>query len=356
MKSISTSPYRMIGSHLDVQPKLANHGSMKYRSQQGVALIVVLLLLAIMITIAASMSERLFIQFQRASKQINYQQAYWYSMGVESLAALGIKESYRDNNTINLSQPWAHKRQQYPLEYGSAAGQITDKQACFNLNALATVPVITSNEQKPYLVSVWQHLLETLELEPYQAEVIADATREYIDSNDSVDSMTGVEDSYYESMTPAYLAPNSLLADSSELRAINQLDGNIMLQLQPYVCALPTTQWQLNVNTLPAEQAALLTALFSPYLSQGDAQNILENRPFDGWNSVDAFLSESAISGISEELRKKVIPYLSVDSAYFELDAQILVDGSRIRLRSLFFSNDRKTVTVVRRRFGGISE
>ncbi|MGL5110186.1 MAG: type II secretion system minor pseudopilin GspK, partial [Vibrio ordalii] len=46
----------------------------------------------------------------------------------------------------------------------------------------------------------------------------------------------------------------------------------------------------------------------------------------------------------------------AVDSAYFELDAQILVDDSRVRIRSLLFSDNRETATVIRRRFGGISE
>ncbi|MCX9565278.1 general secretion pathway protein GspK, partial [Vibrio cholerae] len=75
--------------------------------QRGVALIVVLLLLAVMVSIAATMAERLFSQFQRATHQVNYQQAYWYSLGVEALAKKGIEQSYQDSETINLSQPWA---------------------------------------------------------------------------------------------------------------------------------------------------------------------------------------------------------------------------------------------------------
>ncbi|MEO0889154.1 MAG: type II secretion system minor pseudopilin GspK, partial [Pseudomonadota bacterium] len=98
--------------------------------QRGVALLIVLMLLAIMTTIAASMSERLFLQFQRGSNQINYQQAYWYSLGVEALAEIGIEQSYKDDDNINLSQPWAIKEQVYPLDYGQAAGRIIDKQAC----------------------------------------------------------------------------------------------------------------------------------------------------------------------------------------------------------------------------------
>ena len=39
---------------------------MMRRSQQGVALIVILLVLAVMVSIAASMADRLFTQFKRA--------------------------------------------------------------------------------------------------------------------------------------------------------------------------------------------------------------------------------------------------------------------------------------------------
>ena len=103
------------------------------RKQKGVALIVVLLLLAIMATIAAQMSERLFIQFHRAENQINHQQAYWYSIGVEALAKAGIEEAYKDGDTINLSQMWATEETTYPLDYGEALGSVRDKQACFKI-------------------------------------------------------------------------------------------------------------------------------------------------------------------------------------------------------------------------------
>ncbi|MDH5875764.1 type II secretion system minor pseudopilin GspK [Vibrio aestuarianus] len=326
------------------------------RSQQGVALIVILLLLAIMVSIAATMSERLFTQFQRASNQINYQQAYWYSLGVESLAQAAIEQSYKDGDNINLSQPWALEEQTYPLDYGTVKGRVTDKQACFNLNVLARVTPTTGGANKPYLVQVLQHLLEESEVDSYQAEVIADSAWEYIDDDSNVQSSYGVEDSYYESMSPAYLAANTLLADSSELRAVQQVTGGVMQRIAPYVCALPSDDWRLNVNTVAPESAKLLVAMFSPHLSESDAKNVLENRPFDGWGSVDDFLAEASIAAVDSKVKDEAKQYLSVDSAYFELDAQILVDDSRVRIRSLLFSDNRETATVVRRRFGGISE
>jgi general secretion pathway protein K len=326
------------------------------RAQRGVALIVILLLLAIMVSIAATMSERLFTQFQRANNQISYQQAYWYSLGAEALAKVAIEQSYKDSETINLSQPWAVKEQTYPLDYGTLQGRIVDKQACFNLNVLARVTPNVGSADKPYLVQVLQRLLEEVEVDNYQAEVIAGSAWEYIDNDSNVQSSNGVEDDHYESMSPAYLAANSLLADSSELRAVQQVSGDAMNKIASYLCALPTDDWRLNINTLDAEHAKLLVAMFSPHLSEGDAKNLLESRPFDGWTSVDNFLAEAALAAVDSKVKEEAKQYLAVDSAYFELDAQILVDDSRVRIRSLLFSDNRETATVIRRRFGGISE
>ncbi|CAM2989360.1 type II secretion system minor pseudopilin GspK [Vibrio diazotrophicus] len=339
------------------QQNRAHRGSSKHRrSQHGVALIVVLLLLVIMVSIAATMSERLFTQFQRASHQVSYQQAYWYSVGAEGLASVAIEQSYKDSDTINLSQVWALEEQTYPLDYGQLRGRIYDKQACFNLNVLGSIESSSGANTKPYPLRVWQTLLETLEVDNYSAEVIADSTREFVDSDNRVQTTYGVEDSYYESMSPAYMSANSLIADSSELRAIQQVSGDVMLKVAPYVCALPSDDWRLNVNTLAPEHAQLLTAMFSPNLSESNAEAVLKNRPFDGWASVDAFLAEAQIVATGESVIDQAKGYLTVDSQYFELDVQVLVDEARVRLRSLFFSDNRETATVVRRRFGGISE
>ncbi len=326
------------------------------KRQRGVALLIVLMLLVIMTTVAASMSERLFVQFQRGGNQIHYQQAYWYSLGVEALAKVGIEQSYKDSDTINMSQPWAIKDQVYPLDYGQATGRIWDKQACFNLNVLSRVQPTGQQTVRPYLVQVLQRLLEESDVDAYQAEVIADSAWEYIDSDTDIRSTTGVEDSTYEAMSPAYLAANSWMADKTELRSVYQVSGELYQKLAPLVCALPSDDWRLNVNTIEVEQAPILTAMFYPNLSNSDAVQLIEKRPFDGWSNIEAFLAESELAGLNENTTKEARAYLGVDSAFFELDAQVLVDDSHVRIRSLLQSTNRDTVTVVRRRFGGISE
>ncbi len=330
---------------------------MMRRSQKGVALIVILLLLAVMVSVAASMADRLFTQFKRAQNQINYQQAYWYSLSVEALAKYGIEQSYQDNpDSINLSQPWANEFNSLPLDYGTVSGKLIDAQACFNINALAGLGASAGASQVPFLVARFQNLLEELEVENYQAETISQSLWEYTDSNDSVNSPSGAEDSYYEGLSPAYLSANTLLADSSELRAVKEVSGDAMEKINSMICALPTSDLRLNVNTIPAEHAALLVAMFYPNLSASQAKEILDGRGPDGWASIDNFMSQAALSSLSDEVKKEVKKYLSVDSKYFEMDAEVLVDNSRVRLRSLLFSDDKKTATVVRRRFGGIGE
>ncbi len=102
--------------------------------------------------------------------------------------------------------------------------------------------------------------------------------------------------------------------------------------------------------------AVILAALFSPQLSIDEAQSLLAQRPYDGWGSVDDFLAEPLLSKVNETIKSKANAFLNVDSSYFELDTQVIVNDSRVRLRSLLYSEDRKTVKVIRRRFGGVSE
>ncbi len=326
------------------------------RNQQGVALVVVLLVLAIMAAIAATMSERLTLGISRSSQKLENQQAYWYAVGVEQLAKYGIEQSFSDSNTVNLSQPWALEEQVFPLDYGQARGRMVDMQACFNLNGLAQFNLSGAENQRPYLMRALLSLFEAREIETYQAEIIVDSLYEYLDDDNSVVTINGVEESSYEALTPAYLSPNGLLSDGSELRAVYQVSREVANKLRGLVCALPTDQYLLNVNTVREWQYPLIEGMFDGQLSADQARSLLQNRPFDGWDSVDEFINQAALSNVSAEIKNQAKAHMSVDSAYFELDAEVLVGDARMRVRSLFFSKDKQSAQVVRRRFGGIVE
>ncbi len=329
----------------------------KQQKQQGVALIIVMLILALMVSLVATMSDRLFIQFKRATHQSDYQQAYWYALGAESLAKVALEKSFEDDDdTVNMSQPWAIGKKQYPLDYGVITGGIVDKQACFNLNILNGVEASASASSEPYLVQVLQHLIESTQVDSYEAEVAAESIWEYVDSNFVVNSNYGVEDRYYEGMSPAYVTPNGLMADASEIRAVQSVPGKSMPALMNLVCALPEADWRLNVNTISVEQWPLLVALYYPYLSEDMAKTIIQDRPKKGWETVDDFVATNGIADIDSTALSNALGYLTVDSSFFELDAEVEVNQSRMRIRSLMYSKNKKSVRVVRRRLGGVDE
>jgi general secretion pathway protein K len=324
--------------------------------QAGVALIVVLLALAFMVSLAAVIGENVFTQFQRATQREHYQQAYWYAIGVESVAKVALKNSFSDDDTTNLSQAWAVGEQTYPLDFGTVVGAIHDRQACFNLNAFANPALNTSTDERRFLLAFFARLLESQQVDSYQAEVIADSLSEYLDQDDTVASNYGLEDGYYQSLMPQYLPPNSEMAEPSELRAVQQVSGTAMSAIKTLVCALPTTASRININTLSPSQAPLLTALFSPYLSLNDAQTLIASRPYQGWETVNDFLAEPQIAATDVSTQEKVRGYLDVVSDYYELDALVNVDTSQVRIRTLFYSPDKENFWVVRRQFGGMRE
>ena len=55
------------------------------KRQQGMALLVVLLLLAVMVTMASSMTQRFRMEWQRTYNQQLQLQNYWYLLGSETL-------------------------------------------------------------------------------------------------------------------------------------------------------------------------------------------------------------------------------------------------------------------------------
>ena len=326
------------------------------RQQRGVALIVVLLLLSLMTLLAVQMTERLHLNFYRVENQIQNQQAYWYAQGMEELAKVAIKQGIDDSDTVNLSQAWATQGQRYPLDGGEAIGDIIDRQACFNLNALSGVQPETGSSTKPYIVTVLQTLIEETGVESYDAEVVADSVWEYVDTDEKVNAAFGAGDSTYEGFRPPYLPPRDWMADASELRAVNGVTAAIFDKVRHQVCAIPTTTLAINVNTLYEQQAPILVALFSPRLSLSDAQKLIADRPYDGWDNVEAFLGESQLASIDSSIKDKAKEFLAVSSNYFQMDTEVLVDRSRVRLVALLKRDSEDSVTVVRRRYGGISE
>jgi len=327
------------------------------KQQQGMALLVVLLLLAVMVTMASSMTQRFRMAWQRTYSQQVQQQNYWYLLGSETLVAKVLIQDFKDSPEKNsMAQYWASEGQIFPVESATLQGVIRDSQACFNLNSLTTSGSGTDDETESttavYRANVFRQLLITLGVEDYRAQQITAATQDWLDSNTTARSL-GAEDSDYEALTHPYLPANGLMQDVSELRAVKGVDATLYRRLLPYVCVIPEKTLQINVNTLRITQAPLLAALFLNNLSSDDAKTVLEQRPREGWDSIAEFMEQGTLSSAASD-NDQVQSALTIKSFYFLATLQAETDNYQTRLISLFQRQSNNKVTVIRRHFGGI--
>ena len=136
---------------------------MNSKRQRGVALIVVLLVVAMVTIVATEMTTRLQLNIGKVNAIKDNNQAYWFSMGAEQLAIRVLTQQIAlDNDVFHLQQPWAQKEFNYPIPNGSISGQLSDMRTCYNLNALAVKPDAGQPFQQR---EVFETLLQEIEWE-----------------------------------------------------------------------------------------------------------------------------------------------------------------------------------------------
>ena len=322
----------------------------KLHKKRGMALITILMILAIMVSIATTMTGRITSSLLRTEGMNFSQKAYWYGQASVEFSRMILNNDMEDSDVISLDQIWATPDLVFPVDEGTISGNLKDYRSCFNINAIA---VADKDDIRALPVQQFQALLEALDIEEYSAEVIAESTRDWLDSNDTEDSAQGAEDRIYEALSVPHLTANDLMVDISELRSVQGVSSQIYEHIKPYLCALPVVDQLVNVNTVSIEQPEILYALFAPEnnIAQDEITELLEDRPTSGWNSVEDFLSSSSLPNetISTELQAQ----LSVTSEFFQLYGVAEFQQQQMALRILFEIENKKATTI-RFQYAGI--
>jgi len=351
-----------------------HYASANYRvaRTKGVALITVMLVVALAAIIATQMLARLQLQVQRTSNISLNQQAYWYAMGAEAFAKRGLYTAFEEEpDSTHLGQLWAQGETSYPVDFGQITGEISDLQACFNLNALregnndntsqSSDNTSKSNEgsstpkgsnEKLVLREVLQRLILKLEIEgvdDFSAESMVDALIDWLDSDDAISSNGGAEDSDYAAKEFPYLPANNYLASINELRIIEHFTVPVITALKEFVCLIPNNNLhQININTVSAEQPELLHALLG--ISVNDAEQILSSRPDEGFKDTNEFFELPEVSKL--KLKDEQKQQFVVDSEYFKLKVSTQFNNSFFILNSILAVDNNNKITVISRTIG----
>ena len=169
--------------------------------QRGVALLMVLFILALMMILASAMTERTSVMYQHTAVTLDNLQARWYALAAENMAAALLQRDALDSpSQTNLAQTWAQEGRRFTLDDGEILATIRDGHACFNLNAINHRADETSGGT-PYPTDVFARLLALLGESPLRASQIAAALGDWTDS-DGQPQLNGAEDEVYMAQTP----------------------------------------------------------------------------------------------------------------------------------------------------------
>jgi general secretion pathway protein K len=301
--------------------------------EQGVAVIMVMLVLAIVAITTAALVKRHQFNQAMTSQIIHLGQAKAHIQGAEHWAHLLLQQDQRNNNTDHLGEAWAQIVLPMPVEQGFVSGQIVDLQSKFNLNNL-----VKGDETNGASLAVFQRLLDHLELNPQLSTHLID----WLDSNLETGQGT-LEDAYYLNLPAPYRSANQRLLDVSELALVRGFDANAVNQLKPFVAALASTS-KINVNSA---KEPLLIAL-SESISQIKAQRLVSLRKLNYWRSVNEF-AEAALGPKAENNEAQwdeLVQGISVSSHYFRLSINAQFGVAITRLESKVHRKDNGIVTV----------
>jgi general secretion pathway protein K len=326
------------------------------RKQQGVASIIVLLIVAIVSVLATEMGGRLQLQIKRASNIKENNQAYWYAMGAEQYARKSIERLMdEDGDVIHLEQPW-NQEFVYPIEGGGIQAQLVDMQSCFNLNALkepatGTGAPSSSTPLLPKRKEAFRRLLDNVEpaIPSYNSDIVQDSLADWLDEDDNPQNL-GAEDSEYESRQFPYITANNYMVHKSELRLINGVEVSWLRDLLKLVCVLPNDSlFEINVNTVSEENAAVLAAATG--LSLADAKSILASRDPEGFQDVNAFLTLPSIQALDLNADQKT--WFNVKTFHFILHTKTKYNDATFAMQTLFKVDSSNNVSIIRRDFSG---
>lgn len=307
--------------------------------EKGAALLTVLLLVAIVAVIAAGALEKLRLSTRVAGNAGTTEQLRGYAFAAEALALSRIQALQSASATrTTLAGGWSGRPFSLPLPgSGIATARVTDGGNCFNLNGLVTQIAPGVYQSSPLQRLMFSRLMRLTGTPPQVADQIAGAASDWIDT-DQDSQANGAEDQTYLGRDPGYRTAGTLMADASELRALNGMTPDVYAALRPWVCTLPLAQpAAVNVNTLAPEQAPLVAMLLPDTLPVETARRALLSRPAQGFASTTAFWTQPALASLqgadtSQTAVKTAWFALSVDVRLgtASLEEHALIDATRL--------------------------
>jgi general secretion pathway protein K len=243
--------------------------------QKGVAIILVMLIVALATTLAVYISQQQSLWQRQVETQFDRTQARRFGIAGIDWARAVLAEDAATSSIDYETEMWTLRLPPMPVENGEIIGVIEDRQGLFNLNS-----VVLNGVSNPANIAKLQRLLTLLNLPVGLAVALAD----WIDADSEVQTAGGAEDGYYLSLPNPYLTANRPLIELGEIARIKGFDAPTIARLKPFVSVLPVVG-AINVNFAPAEVLASIAS----NMSLSDARLLVQQRHGNPFKDIADF-------------------------------------------------------------------
>ncbi|MBN2648012.1 MAG: type II secretion system minor pseudopilin GspK [Thiotrichales bacterium] len=311
------------------------------RSQQGFALITVILIAALVAILSAQLLSKQQAQIERSSYMLHQAQSLSVAWGLESWVKSGLRLDAQNNQIDHLNELWAQPLLPIPFEEGEISGVLLDAQASLNLNNL-----LVPNDS---LQQLWQGVFNRYAQQQSLTLNLADLVRDWIDA-DSEPQPNGAESSTYQLNQPAYSAANQPMVTAQEVLNLEGLQRLNLAQRQTLLSgltALPRAT-AVNVNTAPENVLLSLSDWMNATVVQAwIAQRQIE--PASSLQDFHAFLVGA--TGLTQQEVAQALPQelVGVNSQFFVLQGRVDFGLSQQQIFGLFYRNPQHQVALLQR-------
>jgi general secretion pathway protein K len=315
------------------------------RKQQGVALIIALILVALATILATKLSFDGWLERRRTLGVLAAEQAVHFGLGAEALAADVLGQS-PNTQSVTLNQPWAQSTQPLPLTppddpegepIGSLQGSLEDLQGRFNLNNLAyvkasaagtTPPIGATTQFDPEPLEQFKRLLRSVGLEDKWAGI----ARDWITATDVPSSPDGAKDSIYTGQNPPYRTGMYPMMSASELMNLPGFGADRYRKIAPYVTALPENNVKINICTASAfVLESLANNLNGEWSRSPDL--LVSERKTGCFPTTAAF--QTIVKGADPKAFADLAQWSGEQSRYFRLTTRVNLGTTEFTLYSL---------------------
>lgn len=301
-----------------------NAGRERHR---GIALITAMLVVALAAIAATAILSSANLAIHRTATLQDSEKAWWYALGAESLVKSLLERDLDQNRYDALTDLWAKPIDYLPTDEGFMRGEIVDLNGRYNLNNLGVADAAAFQKQ----VEIFTRLLANLEMtDEFRARAIANAIRDWIDTDNEPSGFDGAEDSEYLDTDPPYRVANRPMVSTSELMAIKGMDRELYQRLRDVVSALPQTGVPININTAPMPVLRALARQPGPELAAFERSRL--EKPAETLQVLES----AGVFGAQDAPREM----MAVKSTFFLLRSEAFVGSGRIALYSFIYRPD----------------